>query len=154
MAKKQSAGIILYRFEEEKFHVFLVHPGGPFWQNKDEGSWSIPKGEFLDGENPLDAASREFEEETGYKLSGSFMELIPIKQKGGKIVYAWALQGNIDAGTLTSNTFTIEWPPKSNKLVSYPEVDRAAWFSADIARIKINPSQVPLIADLENKLNI
>ena len=154
MAKKQSAGIILYRFEEENLHVFLVHPGGPFWQNKDEGSWSIPKGEFLDGENPLDAARREFEEETGYKLSGRFMELIPIKQKGGKIVYAWALQGNIDAGTLTSNTFTIEWPPKSNKLVTYPEIDRAAWFSADIARIKINPSQVPLIADLESKLNI
>ncbi len=152
MAKKQSAGIILYRLEEEKLHIFLVHPGGPFWQKKDEGSWSIPKGEFLDGENPLKAAKREFEEETGSKPSGNFIELIPVKQKGGKTVYAWALQGNINADTIKSNTFTIEWPPKSNKLVTYPEVDKAAWFNADIACIKINPSQVALIDDLKSKL--
>ncbi len=154
MAKKQSAGIILYKFEEEKLQIFLVHPGGPFWQNKDAGSWSIPKGEFLDSENPLDAAKREFEEETGTKLFGNFIELIPIKQKAGKIVYAWAFQGNINANTITSNTFTVEWPPKSNKLVTYPEIDKAAWFTADIARIKINPSQVALIDDLKSKLKI
>ena len=154
MAKKQSAGIILYRFEEEKLQIFLVHPGGPFWQNKDNGSWSVPKGEFLDGEDPLNAAKREFEEETGSKVSGNFTGLVPITQKGGKIVYAWALQGNIDADTITSNIFTIEWPPKSNKLVTYPEIDKAAWFNADIARIKINPSQVALIDDLESRLKI
>jgi predicted NUDIX family NTP pyrophosphohydrolase len=154
MAKKQSAGIILYRLEEEKLHIFLVHPGGPFWQKKDEGSWSIPKGEFLDGENPLKAAKREFEEETGSKLSGNFIELIPVKQKGGKTVYAWAVQGNINPDTIISNTFTIEWPPKSNKLVTYPEADKAAWFNADIACIKINPSQVALIDDLKSKLKI
>src|SRR5688500_8241590 len=131
MSKKQSAGIILYRFEAEKLQIFLVHPGGPFCQNKDNGSWSIHKGEFLDDENTLNAAKREFEEETGSKLSGDFTELISIKQKGGKMVYAWALQGNIDADTITSNMFTIEWPPGSNKLVKYPEINKAAWFNAD-----------------------
>ena len=154
MSKKQSAGIILYRFEREKLQIFLVHPGGPLWQNKDKVSWSIQKGDFLDEENPLNAAQREFEEETGSKLSGDFMELIPIKQKGGKIVYAWALRGNIDAATITSNMFTMEWPPGSNKLVKYPEIDKAAWFDNDIARIKINPSQVAFIDDLESKLKI
>src|SRR5687768_18021568 len=105
MSKKQSAGIILYRFEAEKLQIFLVHPGGPFWQNKDNGSWSIPKGEFLDDEKPLNAAKREFEEETGSKLAGNFTELISIKQKGGKIVHAWALQGTINPDTITSNMF-------------------------------------------------
>jgi predicted NUDIX family NTP pyrophosphohydrolase len=154
MAKKQSAGIILYRFREEELEIFLVHPGGPFWQNKDEGSWSIPKGEFQDHEDPLDAARREFEEETGSKLSGDFIELNSIKQKGRKIVYAWALQGNIDADNIISNTFSIQWPPKSNKLVTYPEIDRAAWFTANIACTKINSSQINLIKDLKSKLNI
>ncbi len=154
MAKKQSAGVILYRFREEELEIFLVHPGGPFFINRDEGSWSIPKGEFQDHENPLDAARREFEEETGSKLSGDFIELTPIKQKGGKMVYAWALHGDIDANKIISNTFRIQWPPKSNKLVTYPENDRAAWFTSDIACTKINPSQAGLIKDLKNKLKI
>jgi predicted NUDIX family NTP pyrophosphohydrolase len=154
MAKKQSAGIILYRFKEEQLEIFLVHPGGPFFKNKDEGSWSIPKGEFQNDENALDAARREFEEETGVKLSGDFKELSPIRQKGGKVVYAWALPGDIDADNIRSNTFSIQWPPKSNTLVMFPEIDRAAWFISDIACIKINPSQVGLIKDLKSKLGI
>ncbi len=154
MAKKQSAGVILYRFREEGLGIFLVHPGGPFFKNKDEGSWSIPKGEFQDDENPLDGAKREFEEETGVKLFGDFIELIPIKQKGGKIIYAWASRGDIDADNIISNSFSIQWPPKSNKLVTFPEIDKAAWFISDTACIKINPSQVDLIKNLKSKLEI
>jgi len=127
--KKTSAGILLYRFVEGEPEVFLVHPGGPFWEYKDEGSWSIPKGEFVQGENPLEAAQREFFEETGSEISGEFIELTPLKQPSGKVVYAWAVEGNIDAGSIKSNLFSMEWPPKSGKEREFPEVDRGGWFT-------------------------
>ena len=128
--------------------VFLIHPGGPFWKNKDESAWSIPKGEFNESEDPLKAAIREFEEETGTILSGNFQQLKPIKQKGGKIVYAWFIEGNIDAENIKSNTFQIEWPYKSGKMKTFPEVDKASWFNIDEARKKINPAQAAFIEEL------
>ena len=112
---KQSAGTLLYRFREKNLEVFLVHPGGPFWAKKDEGAWSIPKGEFEEGENPLEAVIREFEEETGQRISGNFQPLKPVKQEGGKIIYAWAIEGEADADKITSNTFQMEWPPSSGE---------------------------------------
>ena len=148
MSKKQSAGIILYRFETGKLQIFLVHPGGPFWQNKDNGSWSITKGEFLDDENPLNAAKREFEEETGFSCSGDFLELSPVKQKSGKMVYAWALEKDIDTSKIKSNEFEMEWPPKSGKLQSFPEIDKAQWFAVAEAKQKINASQAGFIDEL------
>jgi predicted NUDIX family NTP pyrophosphohydrolase len=154
MAKKQSAGIILFRVENGGLQIFLVHPGGPFWQKKDEGAWSIPKGEFNDDEDPLEAAKREFTEETRYIFSGNFIELTSIKQKGGKIVHAWALEGNVDADKIKSNFFTIEWPPKSSRMATFPEVDKAAWFHIDEAKRKINPAQSSLINELADKLKI
>ncbi|MCC8423363.1 NUDIX domain-containing protein [Mucilaginibacter sp. UR6-11] len=149
----QSAGILLYRNINDQTEVFLVHPGGPFFKNKDEGSWSIPKGEFLDDEDPLLAARREFLEETGQKLIGEqFIELSPIKQKSGKTVFAWAIEGDIDPTTVVSNLFEIEWPPKSGKQASFAEVDRADWFVPEIAKTKINPAQIPLIDELLTKI--
>jgi len=145
----QSAGILLYRNINGQPEFFLVHPGGPFFKNKDEGYWSIPKGEFLPDENPLAAAQREFEEETGRPIKAEkFIELSPIKQKSGKIVHAWGAEGELDADTITSNTFEIEWPPHSGKMSSFPEIDRAGWFSADDARLKINAAQAALIDEL------
>jgi len=126
----------------------LVHPGGPFWKNKDEGSWSIPKGEFADDENALDAAKREFEEETGFSCSGDFLELKSVKQKSGKMVFAWALEKDIDTSKIKSNEFEMEWPPKSGKQQRFPEIDRAQWFAADEARQKINASQSAFIDEL------
>jgi predicted NUDIX family NTP pyrophosphohydrolase len=145
---KQSAGILLYRRVSGVLQVFLVHPGGPFYRNKDNGSWTIPKGEFSEGEAPLTAAKREFEEETGQAITGKFTQLSPIKQKGGKIVHAWAVEGDIDHITIKSNYFEIEWPPRSGKQQSFPEVDRAGWFDADAAKVKINPAQVGFIEEL------
>ena len=145
---KQSAGILLYRRAGGKLQVFLVHPGGPFFRNKDDGSWSIPKGEFLENEDPLQAAIREFEEEIGEHITGEFVQLNPIKQKGGKTVQAWAIAGDIDHTTIKSNHFEIEWPPRSGKMQSFPEVDRAEWFDADTAKIKINAAQAALIEEL------
>lgn len=145
---KQSAGILLYRKTEGKLQVFLVHPGGPFFKNKDDGSWSIPKGEFLDDEDPLEAARREFEEETGQAISGKFIRLNPITQKGGKKVHAWAIGGDIDHLAIKSNHFEMEWPPRSGKQQSFAEVDRAEWFDIDTAKVKINPAQVGLIEEL------
>ena len=121
---KQSAGIVLYRFIQQQLQVFLVHPGGPFFKSKDNGHWSIPKGEFLDDENPLDAAKREFNEETGQTITGEFRELNPVKLKCGKIIYAWAVAGDLDHEGITSNLFEMEWPPKSGRMASFPEVDR------------------------------
>ena len=145
----QSAGILLYRNINGQIEFFLVHPGGPFFKNKDEGYWSIPKGEFLPDENPLAAAQREFEEETGRSIKAEkFIELSPIKQKSGKIVHAWSAEGELDADTITSNTFEIEWPPHSGKMSSFPEIDRAGWFSADDARLKVNAAQAALIDEL------
>jgi predicted NUDIX family NTP pyrophosphohydrolase len=150
---RKSAGILLYRIRN-KPELFLVHPGGPFWAKKDMGSWSIPKGEFDDNENALVAAGREFKEETGTNLSGDFISLTPITQKAGKQVYAWAVQGDIDAETIQSNTFKIEWPPKSGQWKSFPEVDKAEWFDIETAKEKINPAQVAFIEELLQKLSL
>ena len=125
---------------DEEIDVFLVHPGGPFWAKKDAGAWSIPKGEF-ETEQPLVAAMREFEEETGLKISGDFIELKPVKQKGGKIVYAWAVEADFDASDIQSNMFKLEWPPKSGVMRDYPEVDRAGWFDLETAKLKMLASQ-------------
>ena len=150
MAKK-SAGIILYRTQNKFLEVFLVHSGGPFWTNKDEGAWSIPKGEFED-EDPLSAAKREFEEETGVKISGKFIELKPVKQKSGKLIYAWAVEGDIDPSKINSNEFEIEWPPHSGKMKSFPEIDKAAWFDLDGAAKKIIEGQLLFLKELDIKL--
>ena len=148
--KKQSAGILVYRTLKKKLVVFLVHPGGPFWKNKDSAAWSIPKGEFDSDESALDAAQREFEEETGMRLKGKFIELQPVKQKSGKTVYAWAHEGDINASSIKSNSFEIEWPPNSGKKTSFPEIDKAAWFTVPEAKQKINAAQVALLEELEN----
>jgi predicted NUDIX family NTP pyrophosphohydrolase len=148
---KQSAGLLLYRTKNGSLEVFLVHPGGPFWAKKDLGAWSIPKGEFA-GELPLDAAKRELAEETGFEVAGPFIELKPIQQKGGKWVYAWAAKADVDPAELRSNTFPLEFPPKSGVIKEYPEVDRADWFTVEEAMEKINPSQAKLISQLAEKL--
>nr|MBA2250544.1 NUDIX domain-containing protein [Chitinophagaceae bacterium] len=120
----RSAGILLYHFDDGHLKVFIVHPGGPFWKNKDLGTWSLPKGEFSEDELPLNAAIREFEEETGQKIAGDFIELHPVKLKSGKIIYAWALNGNVDAEKILSNEIEIDWPPRSGKKIMIPEVDK------------------------------
>ncbi len=149
---RKSAGLLLYRFSQGVLEVFLVHPGGPFWKGKETGAWSIPKGEYTD-EDPLEAAIREFKEETGFKVEGDqFIPLTMIQQKGRKIVMAWAIEGNLDADAIKSNTFRQEWPPKSGKWQSIPEVDKAAWFDLETAREKINSAQVALLKELENRL--
>ena len=149
---KQSAGILLFRFKNKQLQVFLAHPGGPFFKNKDIGTWSIPKGEFLDDEEALTAAKREFEEETGQSIDGKFIPLEPITQKSGKKVYAWAVEGGIDHEIIFSNTFEIEWPPGSGKKQAFPEVDRAGWFDTEVAKLKIIPAQVGLIDNLRRVL--
>ena len=149
---KKSAGIVLYRTQGHFLEILLVHPGGPFWAKKDEEAWTIPKGEFEDDEDPLTAAKREFEEETGMKISGQFIELKPVKQKSGKLVLAWAVEGNIDPAKIKSNEFEMEWPPRSGKMKSFPEIDKAEWFNINDAEKKINPGQLPLIKELESKL--
>jgi len=145
---KQSAGILLYRKTAGQLEFLLVHPGGPFFKNKDAGAWSIPKGEFTDDENALTAAKREFKEETGHAVDGDFMPLTSVKLKSGKTVQAWALEGDIDAGKITSNSFEIEWPPKSGKMQAFPEIDRAGWFGFEEAINKINPAQAGFVEEL------
>jgi len=125
-----------------------VHPGGPIWRNKEAGAWTIPKGEFVEGEDALAAARREFEEETGQRIDGRFVSLAPIRQRGGKLVHAWAVEGDIAVDGLASNTFTMEWPPRSRKMQSFPEVDRYSWFALDEARAKINDAQRALLDEL------
>ena len=147
MAKK-SAGILLYRKKNNALEFFLVHPGGPFWKNKDLGAWSIPKGEFAEEEDPLKAAKRELEEEVGITCSGPFMELTAVRQKAGKTVYAWGAEKDVDPATLKSNSFQMEWPPKSGKMKDFPEIDKGQWFYAEEAKKKINMSQAPLIDEL------
>ena len=152
---RKSAGILLYKFDNKTLKVFIVHPGGPFWKNKDIGAWSIPKGEFTDEEKAVDAAIREFKQETGIKISGDFIELSPVKLKSGKMVYAWAVEGDIDAASVECETYiNVEWPPRSGKLISIPEVDKGEWFSADEAKQKINPAQAALIDELIKKVAV
>ena len=145
---KKSAGILLFRFVANAPEFLLVHPGGPFWVNKDSGSWSIPKGEFSDDENPLEAAKRETKEELGINVSGDFLNLSPVRQKSGKTIYAWALQHDFDESQLVCNTFELEWPPKSGNMRLFPEVDRAEWFGIHQAKEKIISGQIPLIDEL------
>ena len=145
---KKSAGILLYRLLRNQPEFFLVHPGGPFWTNKDAGAWTIPKGEYDINEEPIDAAIREFAEETGHTPSGDFIALTPIIQKAGKQVDAWAVEGDMDATNIRSNSFTTEWPPKSGNLKSYPEVDRADWFDSEMAKEKINRAQAAFIDEM------
>jgi len=146
---KASAGLLLYRFKTKSLEVLLVHPGGPYWMNKDDGAWSIPKGEFSFDEDPLEAAKREFEEETSFQIDGNFRKLEAIKQKGGKTVFAWAVEGNLDVSQAVSNLFTIEWPPNSGKQQTFPEVDKVRWFSISVARAKINTNQIALLDELK-----
>ncbi len=151
MAKK-SAGILLYRINDKTLEVLLVHPGGPFFVKKDAGAWTIPKGEYLDDEQPLAAALREFEEETGTRPEGDTIALTPVKQKGGKMVQAWAIKGEIDAESIKSNTFKLEYPYRSGKWIEAPEIDKAGWFSVEEARRKMNPAQVALVDELQQIL--
>jgi predicted NUDIX family NTP pyrophosphohydrolase len=146
----QSAGILLYRSKVNIVEVLLVHPGGPFWAKKDDGAWSIPKGEFSEDEDPFEAAKREFLEETGTHVDGKFTPLGSVKQPGGKVVYAWALKGDCDPSTIKSNTFVLQWPPGSGKEQEFPEVDRAGWFAPATARKKILKGQVVFIDRLLN----
>ena len=145
---KRSAGLLLYRFREGALEVFLVHPGGPFWAKKDLGVWSIPKGEMDEGEELLEAARREFEEETGFRPEGIFRELTPVRQRSGKIVHAWAVEGNCDPTAIRSNTITIEWPPRSGRQLEIPEVDRGGWFAIENAKEKILEGQRGLLDEL------
>ena len=149
---RASAGILLYRLNNTKPEVLLVHPGGPFWKNKDEGAWSIPKGEVKEGEELLTTARREFEEEIGVAVNGNFKSLAPIKQKSGKIVHAFAVHGEIDTSTVKSNTCFIDWPPRSGKQIEIPEIDRAEFFDIATARKKINPAQAALLEELMRTL--
>lgn len=151
---KKSSGILLYRLSNKRIEFFLIHPGGPFFIKKDLGTWSIPKGEFSGTEIAFDAAIREFKEEVGVDLAGKAIELFPIKQKGGKQVFAWAMEGDLDPQKISSNTFTLEWPPKSGKFRDYPEVDKGEWFNYNTAKQKINPAQVLFIEELIKKLNL
>lgn len=146
---KTSAGILLFKKENNNLFYFLVHPGGPFWKNKDSGAWSIPKGEIEPDEDPLERALVEFKEETGQSVGGEFIELSPIRQKGGKTVYAWAVEGDVETAGLFSNSVQIEWPPRSGKLIEIPEVDQWEWFNSDEAKIRINTAQVALLSELE-----
>jgi len=151
---KKSAGILLYRFKNKNLEVMLAHPGGPFWAKKDAGVWSIPKGEFEDDEEALVAAKREFEEELGKKvLAKKFIELAPVKSKSKKTIYAFAAEQDFDTTNITSNLCWVDWPPRSGKRIEIPEIDKAEWFDVETAKEKIIGYQLPLIAELINKIN-
>ena len=145
---KKSAGILVYRRKNKLPEFLLSHPGGPFFKNKDLGVWSIPKGEFDENEEPLVAAQREFKEETGTDIEGDFVPLKPVKYKNGKIVYVWAVEGNLDPSIIKCNTFPLEWPPKSGKIIQVPEIDKVEWFGVPVALKKIIPAQAPFIEEL------
>ncbi len=147
-----SAGLLLFRRVQGRLEIFLAHPGGPFWVRRDEGAWTIPKGGVEAGEDPLDAARREFQEETGILPTGEFIPLGSIRQRAGKIVHAWAWEGDADAATITSNTTETEWPRGSGRRITYPEIDRCAWFSAEEARRRMNAAQAELVGRLEELL--
>jgi predicted NUDIX family NTP pyrophosphohydrolase len=149
---KMSAAILPYRLTEGRLEVFLVHPGGPFWARRDLGAWSLAKGEFESPEDPLDAARREFTEETGFEVAGELVRLEPRRQPGGKLVHAWAVEASYDPGELHSNTFTVEWPRGSGTQREFPEVDRAAWFDVEQARRRLLPGQVPFVEELAARL--
>jgi predicted NUDIX family NTP pyrophosphohydrolase len=144
---KHSAGLLLYR-RRERLEVFLVHPGGPYWARRDDGAWSIPKGEFDPDENPLQAALRELREETGFTVEGPYVPLPRIRQPGGKVVTAFAAEADVDPDAMTTGTFALEWPPRSGRFLDVPEVDRAGWFDIAQARVKILPGQLPLLEHL------
>lgn len=149
-----SAGLLCYRRGASGVEVLLVHPGGPFWANKDDGAWSIPKGEIDDGEEPRAAAVREFEEETGFVVGEApLVELAPVRQRGGKLVRAWMFEGDVDPSAVNSNMFSLEWPPRSGRRQEFPEIDRAAWFSVADARQKILAGQLALLDDLTFRLD-
>lgn len=148
---KLSAGLLIFRKIDNQFEFFLVHPGGPFFAKKDAGWWTVPKGEVLENEKPIDAAVREFDEETGFKISGDFKELTPIVQKGGKKVFCWAVEAEVDATEFISNTFEMEWPPRSGKTKIFPEVDKAGWFEYDEAAKLINEKQISFLDEVLNK---
>ncbi|WP_348260605.1 NUDIX domain-containing protein [Telmatobacter sp. DSM 110680] len=149
---KRSAGLLMFRRTGPELEVFLVHPGGPFWAGKDAGAWTIPKGEYVDGEEPLAAARREFQEETGFKANGRFIELGVIRQNSGKLVSGWAFEGDCDPQRLVSNFCSIEWPPHSRKMIEIPEVDRGAWFNLPAARGAILKTQQPFLDELAKGL--
>jgi predicted NUDIX family NTP pyrophosphohydrolase len=151
MAQKTSAGLLLYRRRGE-LEVFLVHPGGPYWAKRDPGAWSLPKGEFEQGEDPLQAARREFTEETGFVIDGEFRRLDPVKQAGGKVIHAWAVECDCDASRVRSNLFSLEWPPESGRIQQFPEVDRAGWFALSEARKRIIGGQMGLLDQLTSAL--
>ncbi len=148
---KRSAGLLLFRRRNHELQVLLIHPGGPLWVKKDEGAWSIPKGEIEEGEDPLAAARREFNEELGSPVSGEFIELTPIRQASGKVVHAWAVEADFDPATLASGLFSMEWPPRSGRQQQFPEVDRAEWFTIDEAKRKINKAQIALLDQLSSR---
>ncbi len=149
---RTSAGLLLYRIAATGPEVLLVHPGGPLWARKDTGAWSIPKGEIDPGEEPLDAAIREVREELGAAIAGRFLPLEPRRQPGGKLVQVWAVEAGFDPAALVSNTFEMEWPPRSGRRQAFPEVDRAAWFAFDEARAKILPGQAGFLDELQTRL--
>ncbi|MFL5401251.1 MAG: NUDIX domain-containing protein [Gemmatimonadales bacterium] len=149
-----SAGLLLFRRNPAGLELFLAHPGGPFWRGRDTGAWTIPKGVTEADEAPLAAACREFEEETGVRPEGPFIPLGSVRQKAGKVVHAWAWEGDADPALVTSNTMTTEWPRGSGRVITFPEVDRCAWFAPDIAREKLNPAQAALIDRLETALRL
>ncbi len=149
---RRSAGLLLFREAAGVLEVFLVHPGGPYWARKDAGAWSIPKGEFSDGEDLLHAARREFEEETGMSAAGEFVPLQPVRQPSGKVIHAWTLRADVDPARVRSNTFSIEWPPRSGQRRDFPEVDRAAWCTLDEAASKIQKGQAPFLEQLRMQL--
>lgn len=148
---RKSAGLLVYQQTGKEVEVFLIHPGGPFWKGKELGAWSIPKGEYTD-EEPLAAAKREFKEETGQEVNGQFLPLVTIRQKSGKLVHAWAVEASPDPLKIRSNHFPLEYPPKSGRWITVPEVDKAAWFSIEEAKKKINPAQIALLDDLLRKV--
>jgi predicted NUDIX family NTP pyrophosphohydrolase len=151
-ARKRSAGLLLYRSGAAGLEVLLLHPGGPFWQPRDEGAWSIPKGEINQGEDELAAARREFGEETGYRPRGNALDLGWVRQPSGKHVHVWAVEDDWDPAQLVSNTFETEWPPKSGRIETFPEIDRAAWFDLAEARTRILKGQLPFLERLEMAL--
>ena len=150
--RQRSAGILLYRYQGKELQVLLVHPGGPFWVNKDQGAWSIPKGLFETDEQPLVAARREFEEETGFSVEGDFIDLGEQKQPSGKMIHIFALEGDIDVSKLASNTFPLEWPRHSGQIQEFPEVDKGEWFDLETASVKISKGQLPFLATLITRL--